>query len=137
MTKRRIEVEEESAPDRPWEGYQTDTVRTFESGASRDTDEGKPDYAGFLSPAVIRRFGEYMHQHRYLKDGTVRASDNWKKSIPRDVYIQSMFRHFVDLWEIHEQKIDLDDELAPAAEEALCALLFNVQGYLFEFLNGR
>ena len=27
--------------------------RVFETGATRDTDAGKPDYEGFLSPLVI------------------------------------------------------------------------------------
>lgn len=147
MPKKRIEVEEEFAEtvdgwpkgtmydDLTWSGSEGDHgvpgVREFESGATRDTDEGKPEYAGFESPEVIRRFGEYMHEHRLQKDGTLRASDNWKNGFPREVYVQSMFRHFVDVWELYNA--DQDDKL----EIALCALRFNVQGLLYEVLKGR
>ena len=122
------------SPDNPDHHF-----RTFDSGATRDTDEGKPEFAGFLSWEVIGRFGEYMHEHRHQKDGTLRASDNWKKGIPRDVYIQSLFRHFIDLWAMHENLDDdsSDYEAENDLEDALCAILFNAQGYLYERLNGR
>lgn len=110
-------------------------VRTFDTGATRDTDDGKPDYEGFLSPLALREFGRYMHEHRVQSDGSLRASDNWQKGIPRDAYMQSMWRHLVDVWSLHrgyeatDPNVDLSD--------ALCALLFNVQGYLHEYLMGR
>lgn len=113
-------------------------IREFESGATRDTDEGKPDYAGFMDPATVKRFGQYMHEHRFQKDGTMRAADNWKKGIPRDVYIQSLFRHFIDLWDSHQvENLDEDPEYRREVEDALCAIMFNAQGYLYEFLCGR
>lgn len=111
-------------------------VRQFETGATRDTDEGKPDYEGFLSPAVIRAFGEYMSRHRVQSDGSLRDSDNWQKGIPRDQYIKSMFRHFVDVWEEHRNELSSGTQGHIAMREALCALLFNVQGYLHEYLKG-
>ncbi len=113
------------------------TLRTFATGATRDTGEGKPDYEGFLSPQVIIRFGQYMDKHRYQSDGNVRDSDNWQKGIPRDQYMKSMFRHFVDLWSLHRSDRNGADTDIADFEEALCALLFNVQGYLFEYLNDR
>lgn len=115
-------------------------VRTFDTGATRDADEDKPEYAGFSDPIVWIRFGEYMHRHRFQKDGTKRASDNWKKGIPREVYIQSMFRHFIDLWSHHQavkEDLPVDDDVNYGIEEALCALLFNVQGYLYEQLKAN
>jgi len=33
------------------------SVRQFETGANRDTDEGEPDYEAFLSPLAIEAFG--------------------------------------------------------------------------------
>jgi len=123
-------------------------MRTFDSGATRDTDQGKPEYAGFLSWEVLTRFGQYMHKHRFQKDGTLRASDNWKKGIPRDVYMESMFRHFMDLWAMHQSGTAnkptdpnwhafFDATPKETLEETLCALLFNVQGYLYELMQGR
>ena len=100
-------------------------VRTFESGATRDTDDGKLDYDGFLSPLVLRRYAEYMHKNRVQSDGTLRASDNWQKGIPREAYMKSMWRHFMDVWDQHHWEDG-------ARNEALCALLFNVMGYLHE-----
>jgi len=104
-------------------------MRTFPSGATRDTDGVKADYEGFLSPLVIRRFGAYMHRHRVQADGTPRASDNWQKGIPQDAYIQSAWRHFLDVWSAHRGDTTVD------IEDALCALFFNVQGYLHERLR--
>lgn len=104
-------------------------MREFETGATRDEDTNKNDYEGFLSPLVIERFGDYMHQHRIQADGEMRASDNWQRGIPRDAYMKSMWRHFLELWKAHRG--------CPAEdiEESLCAMMFNVMGYLFERLQ--
>jgi hypothetical protein len=107
-------------------------MRQFDSGATRDTDAGKPDYEGFLSPLVIERFGKYMDKHRHQADGKVRDSDNWQKGIPQDAYMKSAFRHFVDWWKEH-RRINTKDGI----EEALCALMFNVMGYLHEYLKEK
>ena len=107
-------------------------MREFETGATRDTDEGKLDYEGFLSPLVLRRFAEYMHVNRIQADGKMRASDNWQKGIPIDQYMKSMFRHFVDVWGGHRYNTPLDER-----EVALCALMFNVQGMLYEILKEK
>lgn len=107
----------------------TGTIRQFSSGATRDTSNNKPDYAGFYDPLVVKRFGEFMHKNRRQSDGSLRASDNWKKGIPKDVYLSSAFRHFVEWWEAHGEGKD--------TQEALCALLFNVQGYLYEDLREK
>ena len=112
------------------------SVRTFETGATRDTEDGKIDPEGFLSPHVVERFSRYMAKNRFLKDGSVRASDNWQKGIPRDAYMKSLWRHFLTLWMEHRnEKLPHHDR--EDMEETLCALWFNVQGYLFELLNGR
>ena len=111
-------------------------VREFASGATRDTDEGKPEYGGFLAWEVLERFGKYMHAHRFQKDGTMRASDNWKKGIPESVYRESLFRHFIDVLALTEGDIDWCGNSEPL-EDALCAMLFNVQGLLYETLKGR
>ena len=107
-------------------------MRTFDTGATRDTETGKFDYEGFLSPLVVRRFGAYMHAHRIQADGTLRDSANWQKGIPKDVYIKSAWRHFVDWWLMHRSCKD-----RRGVEDALCGLLFNVQGYLHELLRAQ
>jgi hypothetical protein len=109
-------------------------MRTFASGATRDSEDGKMDYEGFLSPLVLQRFAEYMHKHREQADGTLRSSDNWQKGMDRDVYMKSLFRHFVDLWLLHRGLRSA--AVNPDIEDALCACLFNIQGYLFEVITG-
>ena len=129
-----FETEEDAVADVP--------IRTFESGATRDTEEGKISYPGILSWQVLQRFGDYMSEHRLQKDGSLRGWANWKLGIPKEAYLQSLFRHLVDVWMMHEQRDDLGDELDcyednKILEDALCAILFNAQGYLYEHLNGR
>lgn len=104
--------------------------RTFSTGATRDTDEGKFDYEGFLSPTVLERYAAYMNKHRRQSDGSLRASDNWQKGIPREQYMKSLFRHFMDAWKLHRGCVAQAD-----IEEALCAVMFNAMGYLFETLQ--
>lgn len=107
-------------------------MRQFDSGATRNLDDTKLDFEGFLSPLVIERFAEYMHKHRQQADGAIRDSDNWQKGIPQVAYMKSGYRHFFDWWKEH-RGIRTNEGL----EEALCALLFNVQGYLHEHLKTR
>lgn len=108
-------------------------MRKFETGATRDSDENKPDYEGFFSPYVLIRRAEYMHQHRLQADGKLRDSDNWQKGMPPEQYIKSAFRHFMDWWTLHREDVEgTDDEI----EEAICALMFNCEGYLHEMLTG-
>ena len=108
------------------------TIRKFDTGATRDTSKDKLDYEGFLSPQVLQRFAEYMHKNRYQSDGSLRDADNWQKGIPKDVYMKSMWRHFMDLWQEHR-----NIKTEAGIEIALCALLFNIQGYLFEILKQK
>lgn len=102
-------------------------MRQFETGATRDTDTNKLDFEGFLSHNVLVRYAEYMNKNRVQADGNVRDSDNWQKGIPRDAYMKSMWRHFMDVWGNHRGKHTQYEQ-----QEALCALLFNVMGYLHE-----
>lgn len=106
-------------------------IRTFDTGASRDGDKGKLDYEGFLSPLVLERYAQYMHDNRRLSDGSLRDSDNWQRGFPRDVYMQSAWRHFMDWWAAHRGLP------SHCIETALCALMFNLMGYLHEILVAR
>ena len=109
-------------------------VRQFETGATRDLDNGKHDPEGFLSPLVIHRYNEYMHQNRLQKDGNLRSSDNWTRGIPKEAYMKSMWRHFLDVWTHHRGFSKIAKE---SLEIALCGLLFNVMGMLFEVLKEK
>jgi hypothetical protein len=105
-------------------------MRTFNSGATRDDDADKLDYEGFLSPLVLKRYAEYLNQHRVQVDGGLRESDNWQKGMPLATYMKSAWRHFMDLWHHHRGWPCQADK-----EEAACAVLFNVMGYLHETLR--
>jgi len=118
----------ENAPIKP----DNVSIRQFETGATRDTDVGKHDYEGFLSPLVIERFGEYMTKHRHQSDGKLRDSDNWQRGIPLAQYIKSGWRHFFDWWKAHRGYTSRE-----GLEDALCGLLFNAMGYLHEHLKAR
>jgi hypothetical protein len=107
-------------------------MRTFKSGATRDQDETKLDYEGFYSPSVMKRFAEYMNEHRQQPNGSMRSSDNWQKGMPLEAYMKSAFRHFMDWWAIHRDE-PADEDL----EVALCALIFNAQGYLHEVIKAN
>ena len=107
-----------------------DRIRTFGSGATRDTDVGKLDYEGFLSPLVLKRYAEYLNKHRIQSDGKLRDSDNWQKGIPIKEYMKSKARHFFSTWLWHRNKsvgIDIED--------TLCAEMFNTMGMLLELLK--
>lgn len=114
-------------------------IRAFETGATRNLDTNKLDYEGFLSPAVLQEFARYMNDHRMQKDGVLRAADNWQKGIPIDVYMKSMHRHFMDLWMLHRDlpAVSPEDGHSITKVEALCALMFNVQGMMFELLREK
>lgn len=106
------------------------TTRTFESGATRNSDAGKFDYEGFISPLVLEAFGAYMNFNRHLENGETRASDNWQKGIPLSAYMKSAWRHFFDWWKYH-RGLPIKEGIV----FALCGLMFNVQGYLHEMLK--
>lgn len=114
-------------------------MRKFDSGATRNDDSEKPDYEGFLSPLSLIRFGEYMHLHRKQKDGTIRDSDNWQKGIPRKQLLKSLIRHVLDLWALSRGGKPKNPDTGEVwdAEDLLCAILFNCQALLNEYLIHR
>ncbi len=113
-------------------------IRKFETGATRDTDNGKFDYEGFLCPRVLWEYGNYMHQHRRQANGELRDSDNWQKGIPKNVYVKSMVRHVFQVWTIHRGYSCVDEKGNEVTmKSALCAVVFNCFGHLFEILRGE
>jgi hypothetical protein len=105
-------------------------MRAFDTGATRDTAEGKLDPEGFTHPIVMKQFYKYMNMNRLQSDGKLRASDNWQKGIPREAYMSSIKRHCDDLWLEHRGFPSHAGIIA-----ALCGIIFNAMGYLHEALK--
>lgn len=110
-------------------------MRTFESGGTRDTDEGKYCYEGFLSPLVLEKFAAYMHGHRIQADGNLRAPDNWQRHFGEkhfDVCMDSLLRHVIDMWKEHRGLKSRE-----GMESAMMGVLFNIQAYADKFYKDK
>lgn len=114
-------------------------IQKFETGANRSADTGKYDFEGFLSPAVLERFGEYMHKHRHLPDGSMRDSDNWQRGIPKKNYVKSLIRHTFEMWQLWRGQTVIDKQtgMVVNVEDQLCAIMFNSMGLLHETLKEK
>lgn len=105
-------------------------IRQFDSGATRDTTEGKHEPWGFTSALVEKAFCEYMDFHRHQADGELRESNNWTKGIPMDTYWHSLSRHIQDLRLIYEGFPE--ESRTTDIISTLCAIKFNVEGMIYE-----
>lgn len=115
--------------------YKKGEIRQFTTGATRDTNEGKLEFARFMSPIVIKRYAEYMNLHRKQTDGNLREPDNWQNLFGdkhEDVCMDSLWRHLMDVWLINK---GFKNEAREDLESALCAILFNTQAWLFKILK--
>lgn len=115
-------------------------MRKFDTGATRDSDDGKYDYEAFFSPITLECCAEYMHKHRIQADGSLRDGDNWQNHFGSDhfnVCIKSLFRHFIDFWFLHRgyKRFDKKDGHEITKKEALCAMIFNEFAYLDKLLK--
>lgn len=100
-------------------------IVAFSTGATRST-ETDFDPSGFLSPAVIAGFCQYMEKHRRQADGGLRASDNWQKGMPTSRAWRSLTRHFLDAWLLSRGYSPKSAD-CKSVEDALHGVLFNVQ----------
>lgn len=96
--------------------------RQFETGAVRDKVDGKLRFNMYNSPVVEFRFAEYMKSH----EGTY-GEGNWKRGIPKSVYLESLLRHVMGLWLKEECGVD-DGNSADHAS----AIRFNINGFMYE-----
>jgi hypothetical protein len=106
--------------------------REFPTGATRSPLGDKPQYEGYLSPLVVKRFGEYMLKHQTDSAGERRAADNWQAGIPPESLMDSAWRHFLDVWLHHRGK---SDQAVEPMEDALCAIIFNMSAYLLHMIT--
>lgn len=107
-------------------------MRRFETGANRDQNTTKVNYMGHISPLVTHEYGKYMHACRALPDGSFRDAENWKLGMPINVWLESLVRHMEDVKLIADGYPDV--ATTPDMKKALCAVLFNAQGLLYQIL---
>ena len=107
------------------------TMRSFDTGATRDTAEGKLLYDKFLCPTVLKQFAKFMNMNRLQSDGQLRDGDNWQKGIPMKLYLECLGRHYHEFWTASRDSHHTRTELIGAA----CGIMFNVMGYLHEWLK--
>jgi len=112
-------------------------IRKFETGATRDTDQGKLDYTRALSPIVLERYVQYLNKHRKQPDGSMREFDNWKKGLPFRESFSSLGRHYIDVWKMIEGYPAEDNHGPCNQEDSLCAIIFNATTMLLELLEGK
>ena len=106
-------------------GFKSDSkikITTFESGAIRDTQEGKLDYVETLSFTALNRYIAYMTGKK-IKYG----SGNFKKGIPIESYEKSLMRH-IDKYMRNKFENGNDEK----NEDHLSAIIFNVFGIMHE-----
>ena len=109
-------------------------MRQFGTGATRDDNTHKLDYVRGLSAQVQQRYLEYLGSHRLQKDGSLRDWDNWKRGIDVEVYRESLSRHTADAV---RASMGLPVPEDASLEDLLCAIRFNVDGWLFELLAAK
>jgi len=119
-------------PDTSAEGVE---IRKFDTGATRDTADGKLSYVKALSPIVLQRYVQYLDSHRKQPDGSVRDFDNWKKGIPEEIYLDGLGRHQMAAW-LLAQGYPAEDNHGPVnLKDTLCAIIFGASGWLHELLE--
>lgn len=107
-------------------------MRSFNTGATRDTSEGKLDFDGFLHPDFLEQFAKYMNMHRLQSDGNLRNSDNWQKGIPTEICRKSLWRHFFEAWTIMRRHTDLDTGMMRAmGRENFIDMMAGLMGQVF------
>lgn len=98
--------------------------RSFNTGAVRNNDTGKPNFVASISWLALKRYS--LFQNAAIKRAGY-PEDNWRKGIPLEEYEKSLLRHiqqyFANKYEGANDEPDTDH---------LCAALFNLQGILHE-----
>jgi len=107
-------------------------METYESGATRTSEDGRLSYVRGLSPVVLRRYLQYLAKHRKQADGSMREFDNWKQGIPMRRSFDGLGRHFFTLWLLMEGLDIYDDSGQVDIQDVLCAIMFNTMCMLYQ-----
>lgn len=113
----------------------TNKIRKFDSGATRDTEKGKLSYTKALSPIVLQEYVKYLDKHRVQSDGNLRDFDNWKLGIPPEAYLDALGRHWMNVWLLSQGYKASDNHGTVTLVDSLNAMLFNCMGLLHTLLT--
>ena len=98
------------------------TTRKFETGAIRDSGEGKEDFIETISWRAFKRYAKYMTSKKKTY-----GEGNFKKGIPIESYEQSLVRHLQKYLENKYEGGTVEVE-----EDHLSAIIFNTFGIMHE-----
>lgn len=100
----------------------TPKITKFNTGAIRDSQEGKEDYTETISWTGLKRYAQYLTEKKSKYGG-----GNFKKGIPIDNYEQSMLRHVQKYMANKHENGNVEKD-----QDHLSAILFNVFGIIHE-----
>jgi len=128
---------EQSHENRPRNALTGDAykMRDLETGAIRDTLEGKLSFVKALSPIVLERYVQYLGKHRNLPDGRLRDWDNWKLGIDKEIFLDGLGRHFWASWLLLQGFPASDNHGPVTLLDSLFGVMFNAQGLIRELLE--
>ena len=90
-------------------------TRTFNSGAKRDSNEGKENYSVNVSALALRRYAQYMTGKANLY-----GEGNYLKGIPSKECLESLLRH------INKYLIEKQTGIVVEDSDHLSACIFNI-----------
>lgn len=104
-------------------------ITSFDTGAIRDSQDGKPDLIETSSPLADWRYAIYMtgKKKKY-------GQGNFKKGIPQSSYLSSAARHMVKLRALEDCKTygnPVQAWMEPHEDHA-AAIRFNIDGFMHE-----
>lgn len=105
----------------------SDSKDTFETGAQRDSTEGK-GRPSLISPVLIHRLGVLLE-----KGAKHYGADNWMKGMPYRRTADSMIRHIFQ-WLAGDPE---EDHLAAVCFGAMCLMTYEEQPHLHCNLDDR
>ncbi len=97
-------------------------ITRFDTGAIRDSQNGKEDYTETISWKALKRYAEYMTEKK-KKYG----AGNFKKGIPIESYEKSLMRHIAKYFINKYENGDLEKD-----QDHVSACIFNLLGIMHE-----